>query len=290
MVRPLGSGGAGGGQGGRRNSVARSLIAAAVVVVLVGGGLGAYFALRGNNSSTTASTQPTTGSTPTGNGGLGGGNGGTNGGGNGGLGGQNSSASPAPTITGGSGKTVSDPIDALTIPVPSGWTGNSGSTSGQGTWPVLSIGPYTCPSAMASAAGSTAAATTCTRGGVNFTTVSGSGSGSTASSSTTAQSVATSSIATLAKDNYVSLASHKVVSQGAVTVAGRSGYQVTWSVVPTYSGPGGTVEGIAVPVPGESGYFTLIDIGVDNDAQAPSLSSVNTQIISGITDSNAAGA
>ncbi|HEX4787223.1 MAG TPA: DUF2510 domain-containing protein [Actinospica sp.] len=281
MVRPLGSGTTGGPGRGNRT---RALIAAAVVVVLVGGGLGTYFALHNSSSTTpTAQNTPTTGPTT----GLGGGNGGSGqgngglGGGTGGLGGGQS-ASPEPTVTGGSGQTISDPIDGLTIPVPSGWTGNSGSTSGQGSWPALSTGPYTCPSALASSNGSTSgsAGAQCTRGGVSFTTVSGSA----------AQSVATSDIATLAKDNYGSLSSHTVSGQGAITVAGRSGYQVTWKVVPSYSGPGGTVEAIALPVPGQSGYFTLIDIGVDDSAQAPSLSSVNSSIINAITDSSAAGA
>jgi hypothetical protein len=288
MVRPLGGGTGIGPGGGRRKSAARSLIAAAVVIVLVGGGLGAYFALHKSNTSNTASTssQPTPNSGPTGNGGFGGGggtNGGLGGGGGEGGGGSTSTPSPEPTVTGGSGQTVSDPYDALTIPVPSGWTGSSGSTSGEGTWPTLSTGPYTCPAALASSNGGSSgssAAEECTRGGVNFATTSGSA----------AQSVATSTIADLAKGNYGTLSSHKVVSQGAITVAGRAGYQVTWSVVPDYTGPGGTVEGIALPVPGETGYFTLIDIGVDNSSQAPSLSSVNSGIIQGITDSSAAGA
>lgn len=280
MVRPLGGGGTAPGTGGKRSSAFRGLIAAAVVVVLVGGGLGAYFALNHDNSTTTASTgaQPTPSTAPNGNGGLGGGSGNGDGNGSGGLGGG-SSASPQPTVSGGSGQTVSDPIDALTIPLPSGWTGSSGSTSGDGAWPNLSTGPYTCPSALAQSNGSSSAAK-CTRGGVNFTTTSGS----------TAQGVATSDIATMAKGNYGTLSSHKVVSQGAITVAGRVGYQVTWSVVPNYSGPSGTVEIIALPVPGQSGYFTLIDIGVDQSAQAPTLATVNSQIISGITDSSAAGA
>ncbi|MBR7826419.1 DUF2510 domain-containing protein [Actinospica sp. MGRD01-02] len=282
MVRPLGSGDAGTpGGGGRRSSAFRALISTAVVVVLIGGGIGAYFAFHNDSSSTTASSgsQPTTGPT----GGFGGGNGsGGFGGGNGGPGsGSSSSASPEPTVTGGSGKTVSDPIDGLNIPVPSGWTGQSGSTSGNGSWPTLSTGTYTCPSALASENGTTSGSTPqCTRGGVNFTTTSGS----------SAQSVATSDIASMAKGNYGTLSAHKVTGQGAITVAGRSGYEVTWSVTPDYSGPSGTVELIALPVTGESGYYTLIDIGVDQSSQAPSLATVNSQIISGITDSSAAGA
>jgi hypothetical protein len=237
-------------------------------VVLAGVGIGTYFALNNGGSTSTASVDsqstPTTGS---GNGGLGGG---------GGLGAP--TASPAPTVTGGSGQTVSDPIDGLTVPVPSGWTATSGSISGQGSWPALSTGPYTCPSALAQSNGTSSTAQ-CTRGGVSFTTTSGS----------TAQSVATSDIAAIAKSDYGNLSSHSVVSQGAITVAGRAGYQITWSVVPSYSGPSGTVEAIVVPVPGQSGYFTLIDIGVDQSSQAPSLSSVNSQVISNITSSNAAG-
>jgi hypothetical protein len=282
MVRPLGGGVHGGAPGGQRRSSARSLIAAGIVVVLVGGGVGAYFALRNNN--TTTNTASTGSPTPTTNGGLGGGTGGGGLGNGGGPGGASSTPSPQPTVTGGSGQTVSDPIDGMTIPLPSGWTGYSGSNSGQGSWPGLSTGPYTCPSALAQSNGGTSGAATCTRGGVNFTTTQAS------SSTATAQSLVSSDIATLAQGNYGNLSSHKVVSQGAITVAGRSGYQITWSVVPNYSGPGGTVEAIAVPLPGQAGVFTLIDIGVDNSAQAPTLSSVNSQIIAGISDSNAAGA
>ena len=289
MVRPLGGGAPGSGPGGPRKSAAKSLIAAAVVVVLVGAGLGIYFAVHNNNTSNTASTstQQTPNNAPTGNGGLGGGTGNGNGGTGGLGGGATSSPTPQSTVTGGSGQTVSDPIDGLTIPVPSGWTGTSGSASGDGSWPALSTGPYTCPSALASenSSGSSGSSTaSCTRGGVSFTTTQGS------TSSATAQSVATSTIASVAKDNYGTLSSHSVVSQGAVTIAGRTGYQITWSVVPNYAGVGGTVEDIVLPVPSETGYFTLIDIGVDQSSQAPSLSSVNSQIIQGITDSSAAGA
>jgi len=269
-VRPLDSG----ASSAARSSRTRPLIAAGVIVVLAGGAIGAYFALHHSGATSTASVgSQSTATTGSGNGGLG--NGGTNGGG----GGQGSpTASPAPTVTGGSGQTVSDPIDALTIPVPSGWTAVSGSTSGQGSWPALGTGPYTCPTGLAQSNGTSSTAQ-CTRGGLNFITTSGS----------TAQSVATSDIAALAKNNYGNLSSHSVVNQGAVTVAGRAGYQITWNVVPSYSGPSGTVEVIAVPVPGHSGNFTLIDIGVDHSSQAPSLSSVNSQIISNITDSTAAG-
>ena len=273
-VRPLSSTATGPG----RSSRTRSLIAAGVVVVLVGGGIGSYLALHNSGSTSTASvgaqSSPSTGS---GNGGLGEGNGGTGGGG--GL--PQASASPAPTVTGGTGKTVTDPIDSLTIPVPSGWTGTAGSIAGQGSWPALSTGPYTCPSGLTQSNGSSStAATQCTRGGVTFTTTSG----------TSAQSVATTDITALAKSDYGSLSSHTVVSQGAITVAGRAGYQITWSVVPSYTGPSGTVEAIAVPVPAQTGYFTLIDVGLDQSAQAPTLSSVNSQVIASITDANAAGA
>ncbi len=278
-VRPLGMGAIGPG----RSSRAKPLIAVGVVVALAGAALGTYFALHHSGpTSTASSSSQSSPSAGPGNGGLGGGNGNGGPGGGGGLGGGGlggPSPSPMPTVTGGSGQTVSDPIDGLTIPVPSGWTATSGSLSGEGTWPTLSTGVYTCPSALSQANG-TGSAGRCTRGGVGFATVGGSD----------AQSVATSDIATLAKDNYGNLASHTVVNQGAVTVAGRAGYQVTWSVVPNYSGPSGTVEAIAMPVPGQSGFFTLIDIGVDQDPQAPSLSSVNAQIIANITQSAAAGA
>jgi len=279
MVRPAGTAAAGRGRGTRT----KSLIAAGVVVVVIGAGLGLYFGLHGSGST----AAPTAANTPTS--GFGGGNGGGNGGGTGGLGGGtgglgggNGGASPAPqpTVTGGNGKTVSDPIDQLTIPVPGGWTGTSGSTAGQGSWPSLTTGPYTCPPALAQSNGSSSGSATCTRGGVSFQTTSGS----------SAQALLGSDMAQIAKSNYGNLSSHTVAGQGAITVAGRSGYQITWKVVPDYAGPGGTVQAIALPVPGQSGFFTLIDIGVDSSAQAPSLSTVDSQIIDSIGDSNAAGA
>jgi len=281
-VRPLGAGTNGPGSRPGLSSRAKSLIAAGVVVALAGAGIGIYFALHDSSPTGTTTAGSQTSPTTAPNGGLGGRGGGLGGGGGGngggGLGGG-TSASPAPTINGGNGKTVSDPIDGLTIPVPSGWTAVAGSTSGQGSWPALSTGPYTCPSGLAPTSGTSSTAK-CTRAGVGFSTTSGSA----------AQSVATADIPTLASNNYGNLASHTVVSQGAVTVAGRAGYQVTWSVVPNYSGPGGTVEVIAVPVPSHTGYFTLIDIGVDQSPQAPSLSSVNAQIIANITSSDTTGA
>ncbi len=285
MVRPLGGGTFGPPRRGR-SPRAKALIAAATVVVVAGAGLGLYFGLHNSGSST-----PTAQSTPqaTGNqgqGGLGGGSGsgGLGGGsGSGGLGGgTESSPSPQPTVTGGSGSTISDPIDSLTIPVPSGWTGSSGSTSGEGSWPSLATGTYTCPSALAQQNGSSSgsSSTSCTRGGVNFTTTQG----------TDVKSTAESDMAEFAKGNYGTLSGHTVVSEGSITVAGRTGYQITWSVTPDYSGPSGTVQLIALPDPALSGYLALIDIGVDKSSQAPSLSTVDSQIIGNITDSSAAGA
>jgi len=264
-IRPLDSAASGPGRGSRT----RSLIAAGVVVVLVGGGIGAYFALH--NSSPASTTSAGSQSTPTTGPGTGG-----NGGG--GQSTPNPSASPVPTVTGGSGQTVSDPIDGLTVPVPSGWTAVAGSDTGQGSWPALSTGPYTCPTGLTQSNGSSSTAQ-CSRGGVNFTTLSGS----------SAQSVATTDIAALAKNDYGTLSSHTVVNQGAITVAGQAGYQITWNAVPSYSGPSGTVEAIAVPVSGHSGYYTLINVGLDQTSQAPSLSTVNAQIIANIAKSSAAG-
>ncbi|WP_034269804.1 DUF2510 domain-containing protein [Actinospica robiniae] len=286
MVRPLG-GGTFGAQPPRRSPRTKTLIASATVVVLAAAGLGLYFGLHNGNPTTTAAqpdVQSTTNQGGNGLGGLGGGNGGGNGNGNGGgngSGGLGSTPSPAPTVTGGSGSTVSDPINGLTIPVPTGWTGNSGSTSGEGSWPALATGTYTCPSALAQQNGSSSSsASTCTSGGVNLTTAQG----------TDAKTVATSNMAQFAKGNYGTLSSHSVVNEGAISVAGRTGYQITWSVVPDYSGPSGTVQLIALPDPDLPGYMAIIDIGVDKSSKAPSLSTVDSQIINNIVDANATGA
>lgn len=287
MVRPLGGGTFGGAQPPRRSPRAKALIGSATALVVVAAGLGLFFGLH-NSGSSSQTSQPTAQSSENqggnGLGGLGGGTGNGDGNGNGGgngSGGLGSTPSPQPTVTGGTGSTVSDPINGLTIPVPSGWTGNSGSTSGEGSWPALATGSYTCPSALAQQNGSSSSgAATCTRGGVNFTTAQG----------TSAKTVATSNMAEFAKGNYGTLSSHSVVSEGTISVAGRTGYQITWSVVPNYSGPSGTVQLIALPDPELPGYMAMIDIGVDKAGQAPSLSTVDSQIINNIVDANATGA
>ncbi|HEV2637918.1 MAG TPA: hypothetical protein VGX23_22395 [Actinocrinis sp.] len=274
-----------GGPGTPRSSRTKGLIAAGVAVVVVVAGVAIYLSTNHTTStppsaSATAPNTPQTLPTPGSGGGGGNGNGnGGLGGGTGGLGGQNGATpTPMPTVPGGSGKTVSDPIDGLTIPVPTGWTGTSGAATGQGVWPTLITQPYSCPGGLATP-NADGTAPTCTAGGVNFTTTTGD----------TAQAVVTNDIAAMAKSNYGTLTSHTVVNQGAITVAGRAGYQITWSVVPSYTGPAGTVEAIAIPVPGQTGAFALIDIGVDQSAQAPTLSDVNSQIIAAITDASGTG-
>jgi hypothetical protein len=292
MVRPVGGGTFGPARRGRSTRT-KTLIATAAVVVVAAAGVGTYLGLHHTGApAALASPTPSAGQGGGGNGGLGNGNGtgglgggtGTGGLGGSGTGGLGASPSPQPTVSGGSGTTVSDPINSLTIPVPSGWTGTSGSASGEGSWPSLATGTYTCPSALTQqnqqGGSSSSAATTCTSGGVNFSTTTGS----------SPQSIVDSQIAAYAKGNYGTLSSHSVASQGSISVAGRTGYQITWNVVPDYSGPSGTVQLIALPDPELPGYLAVIDIGVDKSSQAPSLSSVDSQIIADIVDSNAAGA
>ena len=67
----------------------------------------------------------------------------------------------------------------------------------------------------------------------------------------------------------------------------RSGFEVSYF---TPERAGFRIEGTTAGFQDDESWVVNYDIGVDQSAQAPTLSSVNSQIIAGITDSSATGA
>ncbi|MFF7986541.1 DUF2510 domain-containing protein [Streptomyces sp. NPDC007901] len=174
-------------------------------------------------------------------------------GGSSGSGGTDGGASPspdqseAPKVKGGG--TVSDSVNAISIPVPDGWTGQAISVGAQ----VTSDNSYKCP-------GDTTQ--TCTTGGAYSAPALALGT-----SGSTAEEVAKADIEANAKESYGgktygSITSHEVLASKAVTVAGQKGYLVRWKAV-TSKGADGYVESLAFPSPGNASQIVVVRFGVD---------------------------
>jgi hypothetical protein len=240
---------------------------AAAIAVLAGIGGGVY-ALAGNGGGGAAS-QGTAG--PNGQGGpgeSGGGRGGSGGpsgapgdsGGSGGFGGQ----TPAP---GQSGQPQTEPgyatdvYNGISIPVPDGWTGQSGA----GTAVVSTKDTYKCP-------GDTSQ--DCQRGGAYSAPAKAQ-----KLKSTTAEAAAKEDISKNATESYGkgygSITSHTELASKAVTVAGEKGYLVRWKVV-TSKGDDGYVESLVFPSPADPASLVVVRFGVDAGSEAPQQSIIDT--------------
>ncbi|KPH98991.1 Protein of unknown function DUF2510 [Actinobacteria bacterium OK074] len=274
-----------GGKRRMRTGIAVGVAAA----VLVSIGIGAYALTRDGGDSNTTSAQGGPGGGQAG-GGFGGqgGTGGTEGqggtGGSGGLpfgqngGGSSGGQSPAP---GQSAQPQTedgyalDALDGISIKVPDGWTGQSGTTGAQ----VSSSDSYKCPGDTSS---------TCTAGGAYSTAAVAQGL-----KSTTAEAAAKEDIAANAKESYGGAAyggisSHEVLASEAVTVAGQKGYMVRWKAV-TKKGADGYVESLVFPAPGQTSQLVVVRFGIDaNGAHALKLSVLDT-ITKGIKAASGSG-
>ncbi|MEU2777668.1 DUF2510 domain-containing protein [Streptomyces sp. NPDC007162] len=184
---------------------------------------------------------------------FGGSGGGSGSGGPGGSGGSDGGASPSPNqseppkVQGGGN--VPDSVNAISLPVPDGWTGQAGQVGAQ----ITSDDSYKCP-------GDTSE--TCTTGGAYSAPAVVLGT-----SGSTAEAVAKADIAASAKESYGgktygSITSHQVLASKAVTVAGQKGYMVRWKVV-TSKGADGYVESLAFPSPANARQIVVVRFGVD---------------------------
>ncbi|WP_189314942.1 DUF2510 domain-containing protein [Streptomyces brasiliensis] len=182
-------------------------------------------------------------------GGPGGESGGGSDGGSGGSGGESPGPgqSEPPKVKGGG--TVHDPVNAISIPVPEGWTGQQLNVGAQ----VTSGDTYKCP-------GDTSQS--CTAGGAYSAPALVLGT-----KGDTAEEVAKADIAANAKESYGgktygSITSHEVLGSKAVTVAGQKGYLVRWKAV-TSKGADGYVESLAFPSPANARQIVVVRFGVD---------------------------
>ncbi|MER6349480.1 DUF2510 domain-containing protein [Streptomyces sp. NPDC001595] len=178
--------------------------------------------------------------------------------GDGGPGGQDGgqSAEPdqpeAPEVEGGG--TLSDPVNGISLTVPTGWTGQAMSVGAQ----MTSDDTYACP-------GDTSE--TCTKGGAYSAPAEALGT-----EGSTAEAVAKADIAANAEESYGGttygkITSHEVLASAPVTVAGQKGYLVRWKAV-TSKGADGYVQSLAFPSPADSGQMVVMRFGLDTDQKA----------------------
>ncbi|MFD8803823.1 DUF2510 domain-containing protein [Streptomyces atroolivaceus] len=168
---------------------------------------------------------------------------------------------------------ATDAASGISIPVPEGWTGQSGPI-GAG----VTTGEYACPGDEAQ---------TCVRGGVFSAPAQ-----ALEVEATTAKAAAEADIETNAEESYGEkiyggITSHEQLKSEAVTVAGQKGYLVRWKVV-TKNGDDGYVESLAFPSPNVKGMLVVVRSGFDINAKAPKLS-VLDDITKGIKEAEGAG-
>ncbi|MFE3518491.1 DUF2510 domain-containing protein [Streptomyces sp. NPDC059166] len=169
---------------------------------------------------------------------------------------------------------ATDAASGISIPVPDGWTGQSGPV-GAG----VTTGEYACP-------GDTGEK--CVRGGVFSAPAQ-----ALKNKATTAKAAAEGDIKANAEESYGEkiyggITSHEVLKSEAVTVAGQKGYAVRWKVV-TKNGDDGYVESLAFPSPNIKNMLVVIRSGFDVNAKAPKLS-VLDDITGGIKKAEGLGA
>ncbi|MFD3488391.1 DUF2510 domain-containing protein [Streptomyces sp. NPDC058665] len=258
--------------GGRGRRIALAATAAVVVLAVVGGFL--LLGDDGDNSADKASTNPSTGPSRPGQedrpapgesqrppGDPGAPDGGEDGQGEGGEGGPQQEI---PTEDG----YATDMASGISIPVPEGWTGQSGPV-GAG----VSTGEHPCPGNPEES---------CVRGGVNSVPAV-----ALEIKATTAKAAAESDIKKNAEESYGGesygkITSHTELKSEAVTVAGEKGYLVRWKVV-TGKGDDGYVQSLAFPspAPGAQDLLIIVRSGFDINDKAPKLP-VLDEIIDGI--------
>ncbi|MEU1125704.1 DUF2510 domain-containing protein [Streptomyces sp. NPDC005899] len=151
---------------------------------------------------------------------------------------------------------ATDLASGISIPVPDGWSGQSGPV-GAG----VTTGEYACPGDEDQK---------CVRGGVFSAPAQ-----ALELSETTAKAAAEADIKTNAEESYGEkiyggITSHEELRSEAVTVAGQKGYVVRWKVV-TKTGDDGYVESLAFPSPNIKGMLVVVRSGFDISAQAPKL-------------------
>lgn len=251
----------------RRVRIGAAVTAAVVVLAAVGGGLYLLTDDSGHTSGTAAGTRSAPPSGAPSRPGVPGGGGGE----------SRSPDQQDPLTPQTEDGYATDAASGISIPVPDGWTGQSGAV-GAG----VTTGKYKCPTGT----DDKGKAAECVRGGVFSAPAA-----ALKISAATAKATAQKDISGNAKESYGDtsggITSHQQLKAEAVTVAGQQGYLVRWKVV-TKKGDDGYVQSLAFPSPRAAGLLILVRSGFDINAKAPELS-VMDDITKGIKAASASG-
>ncbi|MEV6078126.1 DUF2510 domain-containing protein [Streptomyces sp. NPDC052069] len=233
----------------RRTRIAVGVTVGVVVLAAIGGGVYLIQEDNGRQPETAASSPSSAPSGTPGRPGAPDGNGENGGGGE--------SRAPDGRLPPAEDGYATDLASGISLPVPKGWTGRSG-TVGAG----LTTGDYACPGASGEK---------CVRGGVFSAPAV-----ALKNDAKTAEAAAKKDIAVNAEESYgekiyEGITSHEQLKSEPVTVAGQKGYLVRWKVV-TKKGDDGYVESLAFPSPTTKDMLVVVRSGFDVSAEAPKLS------------------
>lgn len=262
------------GSGGRGRRIALAVTAGVVVLAVVGG----FLLLQDDGDSTAgkASSTPSTGpgkpgqerpapgeSQPPG---------GPDAPGEGGGGEDGGPQQEVPTEDG----YATDLASGISIPVPEGWSGQSGPV-GAG----VSTGEHPCPGNPDQS---------CVRGGVNSVPAIALEIKATAPKAAAEADIKKNAEESYGGESYGKISSHEELKSEAVTVAGKKGYLVRWKVV-TGKGDDGYVQSLAFPspAPGAQDMLIIVRSGFDINDKAPKLP-VMDEITGGIKVAAGGGA
>ncbi|MFJ2115543.1 hypothetical protein ACIOEX_27260, partial [Streptomyces sp. NPDC087850] len=156
---------------------------------------------------------------------------------------------------------ATDAASGISIPVPDGWTGQSG-TLGAG----VTTGKYTCPGG---------ASADCVRGGVFSAPAVALKLTATTAKESAEKDIRANAEESYGSESYGAISSHEELKSEAVTVAGQKGYLVRWKVV-TSKGDDGYVQSLVFPSPRTSGMLVVVRSGFDINDKAPKLSVMDT--------------
>ncbi|MGW2058606.1 DUF2510 domain-containing protein [Streptomyces sp. NPDC001840] len=161
---------------------------------------------------------------------------------------------------------ATDAASGISIPVPDGWTGESG-VVGAG----VTTGKYACPGDSSQS---------CVRGGVFSAPAAAMEIDATTPKAAAEKDIAANAEESYGGEIYGKISSHEELKSEEVTVAGQKGYLVRWKVV-TSRGDDGYVQSLAFTSPTTSDLMVVVRSGFDINDKAPKLS-VMDEITQGI--------
>jgi len=168
---------------------------------------------------------------------------------------------------------ATDLLSGISLPVPDGWTGQSG-MSGAG----VTTGEYPCPGDPSES---------CVRGGVFSAPAQALKLKTKTAKDTATRDISANVSESYGEKIYGGITSHRELKSGPVTVAGRQGYLVRWKVE-TKNGTAGYVQSLAFPSPRSEDVMVVVRSGFDISPKAPALS-VMDDITSGIKAATTTG-